>query len=73
MFSVKEVAERLGVSLGTVYALVNKGRLRAFRIGVGRGTLRISEESLNAYLKDSEVAAAHWTDGSALIQEHLGR
>ncbi len=72
VLSVKEVAERLNVSLGTVYALVSKGTIKAFRIGIGRGTLRIPEESLDAYLKGAEVEPIGWSDASSLIQEHLG-
>jgi excisionase family DNA binding protein len=50
---VKEAADRLDVSIATVYALVASGRLRCHRIGIGRGAIRISEEQLTDYLKES--------------------
>ncbi len=55
MLSVKQVAGRLNVSVGTIYGLVNRGRLAAYRIGVGRGTLRIPEESIERFLESNIV------------------
>ena len=77
MLSVKQVAQRLNVSLGTVYGLVNSGRLRAFRIGVGRGTLRVPEESLQAFLDLSivgdgqRVSETSQTRASGRLFKHL--
>ncbi|MEW4569549.1 helix-turn-helix domain-containing protein [Tautonia sp. JC769] len=51
---VREAAQRLDVSPGTVYALVASGRLRCYRVGMGRGSIRISEEHLAEYLRASE-------------------
>jgi excisionase family DNA binding protein len=48
---VKEVSERLGVSAGCVYQLVHCGELEHIRVGVGRGTIRIPEESLATYIE----------------------
>ena len=48
-------AERLAVSQASVYRLIESGSLLAHRIGVGRGTLRISEEQLEQFLTDSET------------------
>lgn len=53
---VKEAAERLDVSAATVYALVAGGRLRCYRVGMGRGSIRIAEEHLAEYLKGAEPA-----------------
>lgn len=50
MFSVIQVAERLGVSVACVYALVESMELAHYRIGMGRGTIRVSDEQLQAYL-----------------------
>lgn len=55
LLTVKETASILGVSLGSVYALVHSGQLDHRRIGTGRGTIRISEEDLEQYLEDSRV------------------
>jgi excisionase family DNA binding protein len=50
----RDVANRLGVSLATVYALLASGKLTAYRIGIGRGTYRVSEDQLSAYLASAE-------------------
>jgi len=72
VLTVKDVAERLNVSLGTVYALVSKGELKAFRIGVGRGTLRIAEDSVGDYLEENEVTPVDWPKTGSLVAKHLG-
>ncbi len=53
MLTVKQVAERLNVSLSTIYGLVNQGRIRAHRIGTARGSIRITEDALQQYLESS--------------------
>lgn len=50
MHTVRQVAEQLNVSESIVYALIDAGRLACHRIGVGRGTIRIAREDLDAYL-----------------------
>lgn len=45
-----EVAAVLGVSKRTVYALVNRGDLRACRIGLGAGTIRVHPADLQDFL-----------------------
>lgn len=58
VLTVAEVAGRLRVSPGAIYAAIQTGRLRAYRIGTrGRGTYRVSEESLRQYLESCTVAA----------------
>lgn len=47
----REVADRLKVSLSTVYGLVESGKLACHRIGLRRGAVRVSEEDLAAYLE----------------------
>lgn len=47
----RELAERLKVSLSTVYGLIDAGKIACHRIGCGRGAVRISEEDLAAYLE----------------------
>jgi excisionase family DNA binding protein len=49
--TVKAAAERLGVSASLVYALVASGQLPSYRVGVGRGTIRIDEAALEAVKK----------------------
>lgn len=50
MFTVPEIAERLRIAVSTVYALVESGRLGAFRIGPNDGAIRVSEAQLQEYL-----------------------
>ncbi len=54
---VKEVAERLEVSATTIYALVSDGKLRHYRVGQGRGCIRIAEEHLAEFLAGVERKA----------------
>ena len=49
LLTVNQVAARLGVSRGLVYALVRGRRIRFERFGTGRGTIRISEEALEEF------------------------
>jgi excisionase family DNA binding protein len=49
--TVRQVAERLSVSRATVYGLVSSGALVCSRIGVGRGTIRISENELERFIE----------------------
>ncbi len=46
-----QVADRLNVSLSTVYGLIESKRLACYRIGQGRGAVRVSEDDLAAYLQ----------------------
>jgi excisionase family DNA binding protein len=54
---VREVAARLEISQSNVYALIKEGKLRCTRHGLGRGCIRVSEEQLAEYLRDSTQAA----------------
>lgn len=54
MYTVEDVANLLNVAKSTVYSLVESGKLRCYRIGRRRGTVRISEEHLRQYLVDCE-------------------
>ena len=51
MLSVKEVAQRLGVSPALVYALCASGKIAHERHGLRRGTIRVSEDALAEYRK----------------------
>ncbi len=55
MKSVKEIADYLNVSQAVVYRLIESHLLSAHRIGVGRGTLRISEKQLQMYLDSTST------------------
>ncbi len=47
--TVKQAADRLGVSVDAVYGLCRDGRLRCFRAGEGRGTIRIRPADLHRF------------------------
>lgn len=53
--TVKQAAERLQVSLGTIYHACADCRLPHVRLGRGRGTIRIREEDLGNFLQACAV------------------
>ena len=53
LLTVPHVAARLAVSPSLVYQLIESGKLGHHRIGNGRGTIRVSETDLEAYLSAS--------------------
>lgn len=55
MIGVKELANQLGVSTKTVYAMVEGGMIPSYRIGCGRGTLRFDYEEVKRSLKHKEA------------------
>ena len=55
MLSVDQAAERLNVSIKTIRNLIGSGKLGHYRIGAGRGVIRISEEALDKHLAECEV------------------
>ncbi|MEX0703464.1 MAG: helix-turn-helix domain-containing protein [Planctomycetales bacterium] len=48
--TVREVADRLSISPSCVYQLIESGKLPHYRIGIGRGVIRILEEDLSGFL-----------------------
>jgi len=55
MLTVKQTAEKLGVSPTTVYGLCKQRKLRHVRVGLGRGAVRIDEKDLEDYLQGATV------------------
>lgn len=51
---VKDVAARLEVAPGTVYLLIAQGLMPHYRVGTGRGHIRITEDQLQQYLDANE-------------------
>lgn len=49
LLTVRETAQRLGISSALVYSLVAARRIRHERHGLKRGAIRISVEALNEY------------------------
>lgn len=52
MYRIREAAEILSVSEATIRRLINDGKLRALKV---RGSLRIDENDLTAYLRSCKV------------------
>src|SRR6516225_2379257 len=57
LLTVRESAGRLGCSEALVYLLCSERRVAHVRLGTGRGTIRIAEEELDEFLKNSRIDA----------------
>lgn len=53
LYTIKEVAAKLKVSLSMAYALVKRGDLGCYEIG---GCRRVSDEQLTEYLEQARAA-----------------
>ncbi|HEY3479863.1 MAG TPA: helix-turn-helix domain-containing protein [Streptomyces sp.] len=63
LYRVKAVADGLDVSVATIYRAVERGELRAIRLGTGKGAVRIPGAAIEDYLAACESAAATRGDG----------
>lgn len=54
---VKQVAAALRVDVSTIYLAIRQGDLPAYRVGAGRGTIRISRTAFDQYLADRGIPA----------------
>jgi excisionase family DNA binding protein len=53
----KQCAEKIGVSLSLIYALLQTGKLKGMRIGVrGKGKWLVAPEDLDAFLATCKVS-----------------
>lgn len=57
LLKVPETASLLRLSISAVYALVDQGKLAAYRVGPRQGGVRISEEDVAAYLASCRTPA----------------
>lgn len=55
---VKDIATALRVDPSTIYAEVRAGRLAAYRVGTGRGTIRVSRAAFTSYLDERGIPAS---------------
>lgn len=55
---VKDIAAALRVDSSTVYAEIKAGRLVSYRVGQGRGTIRVSRTAFAQYLADRGIPTA---------------
>lgn len=53
LLTVKELSERLRVSLATAYELVKRGKIPSIRVGMHQGSIRIRQSDLAFYLAAS--------------------
>jgi len=53
--TIGQAAERLNISRRTVYDLCRSGKLPHYRIGIGRGTIRIAADDIAAFLEACRV------------------
>ena len=51
LLSTSDVAKLLKVSRSLIYELVQKGNIPSYRVGNGRGAVRISEEDVAEFLR----------------------
>lgn len=56
--TVRQAAERLGVSPGLVYQLCAAGKIRHERHGIGRGTIRIPDDAIEEYRRSVTISPA---------------
>ena len=56
--TVRDIADRLRISVATVYALVKQGAIASVRIGTARGAIRIQLSALAEYLNNAGQTVA---------------
>ena len=61
MLTVQDIAQRLNVSQACMYRIVQSGKLACHRIGNGRGTVRISEEDFDEYVRACRIGKSEET------------
>jgi excisionase family DNA binding protein len=49
LYRVSAVAEMFDVSRATIYRAIEAGALRALKLGVGRGAVRVPGDAITAY------------------------
>lgn len=52
-----EAGKILGLSRSTILSLIKAGKLKAYRLGVGLGEMRITKQAIRDYLASCEVKA----------------
>jgi excisionase family DNA binding protein len=55
---VKDIAAALRVDKSTVYVEIKAGRLASYRVGSGRGTIRVSRTAFSQYLEARGIPAS---------------
>ncbi|MEV5510464.1 helix-turn-helix domain-containing protein [Streptomyces orinoci] len=55
---MKQIASALRKHSSVIYREIQSGRLPAYRVGTGRGTIRISRQDFQDYLLNRGIPAA---------------
>ncbi|WP_319054112.1 helix-turn-helix domain-containing protein [Streptomyces europaeiscabiei] len=55
---VKDIAAALRVDASTVYVEIKAGRIESYRVGTGRGTIRVSRAAFQQYLAERGIPAS---------------
>ena len=71
MLRVRTVAAMFDVSVATIYRAIESGKLRALRIGSGKGAVRVPEHEVHAYAQAC-LTAAHSTPVDAAVGDADG-
>lgn len=58
MFTVKQTATILTISVASVYALIAARKIRHERFGLGRGTIRIPADAIEEYRRRCTLGEA---------------
>lgn len=58
MFSVKDAARELGISVSLMYGLIQARKIRHERHGLGRGVIRIPADALQEYRRSCTSESA---------------
>lgn len=56
--NVKTIADAMRLDRATIYREIGAGRLPAYRVGSGRGTIRVSRVAFMQYLDDRGIPAS---------------
>lgn len=59
MLTVKQAAEKLGISRSLVFSLCARKKIRHERHGLGRGTIRIPEDAVDEYRCRVTIGSQH--------------
>ena len=55
LLTVRDVAQRLQLSVALIYSMVSDGSLPGLRVGKGRGSIRFREADVQQYLDDCRL------------------
>lgn len=57
VYRVRAVADMFDVGTSTIYRAIESGRLKALKVGEGKGSIRITQDAIDAYWAACEQVA----------------